>query len=145
MNIKKEDQINLLTSQQSILNVLHRSAYFYKNMAINNLQIIKAIFLTYIFQANKACATTRVQPTRALEISCEHFLPWSSVDWQDHHQEAGEICQFNVESISPQELWIMSNFSCGSNSRRIVMCEKAFDLFVKVCNLNFIFCLCFWI
>ena len=116
-------------------------------MAIKNLLIIKTetLFLTYMFYAIKACATTRVQPNRALEIKCEHFLPWSEVDWQDHHQEAGEICQFNVDSISPQELWIMSNFSCGSNSRRIVMCEKAFDLFVKVCNLNFIFCLCFWI
>ena len=104
-------------------------------MAIKNLLIIKTLSVTYIFYAIKACATTRVQPDRALEISCEHFLPWSSVDWQDHHEEAGEICQFNVESISPEELWIMSNFSCGSNSRRIVMCEKAFDLFVKVIKI----------
>ena len=103
-------------------------------MAINDLHIIKALFLNYIFYVSKACAT-RVQPTRALDISCEHFLPWSDVDWQDHHQEAGEICQFNVDSISPQELWIMSNFSCGSNSRRIVMCEKAFDLFIRVIKI----------
>ena len=96
---------------------------------------IKTLFLYYIFYLSKACATDRVQPATELEITCEHFLPWSSVDWQDHHQEAGEICQFNVDSISPQELWIMSNFSCGSSSRRIVMCEKAFDLFIKVIKI----------
>jgi hypothetical protein len=104
-------------------------------MAIKNLLIIKTLFLTYIYYVSTASATTTVQPARALEISCEHFLPWSEVDWQDRRHEAGEICQFNVDSISPQELWIMSNFSCGSNSRRIVMCEKAFDLFVKVIKI----------
>ena len=105
-------------------------------MAIKDLSIIKALFLNYILYVSKACATTtRVQPATELEITCEHFLPWSEVDWQDNHHEAGEICQFNVDSISPQELWIMSNFSCGSSSRRIVMCEKAFDLFIKVIKI----------
>ena len=104
-------------------------------MAIKDLLIIKTLFLTYILYVSKACATTtRVQPARELEIKCEHFEAWREVDWQDDvHDEAGEICQFNVDSIRPQELWIMSNFSCGSSSRRIVMCEKAFDLFIKVC------------
>ena len=103
-------------------------------MSIKNILSTKTLFLNYIFYVSKACAAI-VEPATELEISCEHFLPWSEVDWQDHHQEAGEICQFNVDSISPQELWIMSNFSCGSSSRRIVMCEKAFDLFIKVIKI----------
>ncbi len=93
--------------------------------------IIKSTFLTYILYVSKACATTsREQPARHLEIKCENFEAWSEVDWQGHHrEEAGEVCKFDVDQVSPQELWIMSNFSCGSSSRRIVMCEKAFDLF----------------
>ena len=65
-------------------------------MAIKDLSIIKALFLNYIFYVSKACAT-RVQPTRALDISCEHFLPWSEVDWQDHHREAGRDLYFDIK------------------------------------------------
>ena len=101
-------------------------------MAIKDLLIIKTLFLIYIFYVSKACATTRVQPNRALEISCKYFKPWSKVDWQDHHREAGEVCQFNVDQTSPQEHWIMRDFSCGSSNKRIVMCEKAFKFFKKV-------------
>ena len=134
MNIPKEDQIYIIESSTvywSIVNVLHRSAYN-KKMAIKDLLIIKTLFLTYIFYVSKACATTtRVQPARALQINCEYFSNWTSVDWGNEHihEEAGKICQFNVDSISSQEHWSMGDFSCGSSSRRIVMCEKAFDLF----------------
>jgi len=104
-------------------------------MANKDLLIIKTLFLTYVFYVSKACATTtRVQPARALEINCENFKPWREDldDWhEDVLEEMGEICQFNVTQVSPQELWIMNNFSCGASSRRIVMCEKAFDLFIK--------------
>ena len=99
---------------------------------------IKTLFLTYILYVSKACATTtRVQPAMELEISCEPFLPWREADWHpDVLEEAGEIpgeiCQFNVDQTSPQEHWVMRDFSCGSSNRRIVMCEKAFKLFKKV-------------
>ena len=110
-------------------------------MAIKDLLIIKTLFLTYIFYVSKACATTtRVQPARALEINCEEFKPWrEEADWHpDVLKEAGEICQFNVDQTSPQEHWVMRDFSCGSSNKRIVMCEKAFKFFKKVCRQTLI-------
>ena len=113
-------------------------------MAIKDLLIIKTLFLTYIFYVSKACATTTVQPVRALEINCENFKPWREIflstfsSRPDVLQEAGEICQFNVDQTSPQEHWVMRDFSCGSSNKRIVMCEKAFKFFKKVCRQTLI-------
>ena len=75
--------------------------------------------------------------SRQLEISCDNYLPWRygaglGDNYWHRIPEAGQVCQFNVDATNPQEHWIMRNFSCGSTGKRIVMCDKAFELFKLV-------------
>ena len=96
---------------------------------------IKILFVIYLFQMEK------INGSRQLEISCNNYLPWRFGDGLSSNYwhgipEAGQVCQFNIDTSNPQEHWIMRNFSCGTNSKRIVMCEKAFELFKLVCKLD---------
>ena len=75
--------------------------------------------------------------TKSLEIvNCNPFLDWSHSndhvnDWGTYEAEAGKVCRFNVTEINSH--WRLSEtFSCGTNKLRVVMCEKAFNLFKKV-------------
>ena len=69
------------------------------------------------------------------EVTCKYHKDWTNPDVTDWDQtdlaEVGEICLFNVENPNPNH-WILPNFNCGSDTTRIVMCQKAFDLFIKV-------------
>ena len=69
------------------------------------------------------------------QVTCKYHEDWTNPDVTDWDQtdlaEVGEICLFNVENPNPNH-WILPNFSCGSDTTRIVMCQKAFDLFIKV-------------
>ena len=71
------------------------------------------------------------------EVTCKYHKDWTNPDVTDWDQtdlaEVGEICLFNVENPNPNH-WIFPNFNCGSDTTRIVMCQKAFDLFIKVFN-----------
>ena len=83
----------------------------------------------------------KINGSRQLEINCNNYLPWRFGDGLSSNYwhgipEAGQVCQFNIDTSNPQEHWIMRNFSCGTNSKRIVMCEKAFELFKLVCKLE---------
>ena len=74
------------------------------------------------------------------EVTCKYHKDWTNPDVTDWDQtdlaEVGEICLFNVENPNPNHLnpnhWILPNFNCGPDTTRIVMCQKAFDLFIKV-------------
>ena len=75
-------------------------------------------------------------------VTCKYHKDWTNPDVTDWDQtdlaEVGEICLFNVENPNPNHLnpkhWILPNFNCGPDTTRIVMCQKAFDLFIKVFN-----------
>ena len=69
------------------------------------------------------------------KVTCKYHKDWTNPDVTDWDQtdlaEVGEICLFNVENPNPNH-WILPNFNCGPDTARIVMCQKAFDLFIKV-------------
>ena len=46
--------------------------------------------------------------------------------------EAGQVCQFEVENLHATQWQFNESFSCGNSAKRIVMCEKAFEVFKKV-------------
>ena len=69
------------------------------------------------------------------QVTCKYHKDWTNPDVTDWDQrdlaEVGEICLFNVEN--QEKHWILEkDFTCGPDSTRIVMCQKAFDLFTKV-------------
>ena len=77
------------------------------------------------------------------QVNCKYHKDWTNPDVTDWDQtdlaEVGEICLFNVENSNPnpnpnqEKHWILQkDFTCGSDTTRIVMCQKAFDLFIKV-------------
>ena len=78
----------------------------------------------------------KVAQSTVENVSCNYFSDWTGSDphvniWGTDAAEAGEVCHFNVRDT--QSHWkLTERFSCGTNKRRIVMCEKAFDLFKKV-------------
>ena len=72
------------------------------------------------------------------QVTCKYHKDWTNPDVTDWDQtdlaEVGEICLFNVEN--QEKHWILQkDFTCGSDTTRIVMCQKAFDLFTKVFTL----------
>ena len=70
------------------------------------------------------------------EVTCKYHKDWTNPDVTDWDQtnlaEVGEICLFNVENPNPNHWILPKDFNCGSDTTRIVMCQKAFDLFIKV-------------
>ena len=73
------------------------------------------------------------------QVTCKYHKDWTNPDVTDWDQtdlaEVGEICLFNVEN--QEKHWILQkDFTCGSDTTRIVMCQKAFDLFTKVFTLK---------
>ena len=61
-------------------------------------------------------------------------MPWKNFT-RDHFpdpQEAGQVCQFEVENLHATHWQFNEGFTCGNSAKRIVMCEKAFEVFKKV-------------
>ena len=59
--------------------------------------------------------------------------------WKEHAgahfadpDEAGQVCQFEVENLHATQWQFKEGFTCGNSAKRIVMCEKAFEVFKKV-------------
>ena len=67
-------------------------------------------------------------------VTCDHYMPWKNFT-RDHFpdpQEAGQVCQFEVENLHATQWQFKEGFTCGNSAKRIVMCEKAFEVFKKV-------------
>ena len=66
-------------------------------------------------------------------VSCNHYMPWRehARDFTDP-QEHGQVCQFEVENLHATHWQFNEGFTCGNSAKRIVMCEKAFEVFKKV-------------
>ena len=58
----------------------------------------------------------------------QNFLNQQGQD-QDEH---GRVCQFEVENIHATQWQFDESFRCGNSTKRIVMCQKAFEVFEKV-------------
>ena len=62
-------------------------------------------------------------------------MPWEQnrLNQQGQDQdEHGRVCQFEVENIHATQWQFDESFSCGNSTKRIVMCQKAFEVFEKV-------------
>ena len=67
-------------------------------------------------------------------VTCDHYMPWKNFT-RDHFpdpQEAGQVCQFEVENLHATQWQFKEGFTCGNSAKRIVMCEKAFEVFKNV-------------
>ena len=69
-----------------------------------------------------------VNCSETLEINREWQLTWET---ETETTEAGIICKFDLtNNLQP---WTLNeNFTCGTSSTRVVMCNKGFELIKKV-------------
>ena len=90
---------------------------------------------------NQNPISSSLNKSQIQQVTCKYHKDWTNPDVTDWDQtdlaEVGEICLFNVENPNPHHWnpnhWILpKDFNCGSDTTRIVMCQKAFDLFIKV-------------
>ena len=68
-------------------------------------------------------------------IDCRNFRNWTDFWFTASNGDippgVGEICHFDLENHNDH--WTLNqNFTCGGGNFRVVMCKKAFDLFVMV-------------
>ena len=62
----------------------------------------------------------------------EHASDHFSGNYGQDRDEAGQVCQFEVENLNATQWQFKEGFTCGNSAKRIVMCEKAFEVFKKV-------------
>ena len=62
----------------------------------------------------------------------EHVADHFAGNHGQDRDEAGHMCQFEVENLHATQWQFKEGFTCGNSAKRIVMCEKAFEVFKKV-------------
>ena len=67
-------------------------------------------------------------------VTCDNYGPWGKHALRHFADpdEAGQVCQFEVENLHATQWQFKEGFTCGNSAKRIVMCEKAFEVFKKV-------------
>ena len=70
-------------------------------------------------------------------VTCDNYIPWREhvrghFNVPDEATEAGQVCQFEAENLHATQWQLKEGFTCGNSAKRIVMCEKAFEVFKKV-------------
>ena len=86
-------------------------------------------------------------------VTCNNYIPWQKHALAHFADplEAGQVCQFEVENLHATQWQFNESFSCGNSAKRIVMCEKAFEVFKKVrrCGIHtisdFSFCILYFL
>ena len=62
----------------------------------------------------------------------EHASDHFAGNYGQDRDEAGRVCQFEVENNHATQWQFDESFSCGNSAKRVVMCQKAFEVFEKV-------------
>ena len=72
-------------------------------------------------------------------VTCKNYVPWQEHvrghfvgNYGQVGNDAGQVCQFEVENLQATQWQFKEGFTCGNSAKRIVMCEKAFEVFKKV-------------
>ena len=99
-------------------------------------QVLQTAF-NYFPSSSQRLGNFKISLIMPQKIDCRDFRNWTDYWFTESVGDippgVGEICHFDLENHDDH--WTLNqNFTCGGGNFRVVMCKKAFDLFVMVSN-----------
>ena len=103
-------------------------------------QVLQTAF-NYFPSSSQRLRNFKISLIMSQKVDCRDFRNWTDYWVKEYPEEissvAGKICHFDLENHDDR--WTLNqNFTCGGGNFRVVMCQKAFDLFVWVSVTSYV-------